>query len=192
MDKLKVFEKELDYIKNPNILKYANHAIELLPDYYFDVPGSSSGKYHPSFALGSGGLVRHVRACIRIAVELFRMEMFNYFTEDEKDLVVVALLLHDAAKSGIPKQTHTVADHPLVIVEYLRHQPDLANILPEEYEDKLYGAITTHMGGWNKSYDGIEILPKPRTKFENFVHLVDYLGSRKILEMNFDVAVNRD
>jgi hypothetical protein len=193
MDKLKVFEQELEYIVNPDIRKFAEKAVETLPDYFFSIPASSTGKYHPTYSLGEGGLVRHVRAAIRIMVELFRMNMFSYFTSDEKDLLIVALLLHDGAKSGIPKQNYSVAEHPLIIADYINNNPDLHGIISEEYLELMLSGIRSHMGQWNMTYDASkrEVLPKPISKFQNMVHLVDYLGSRKCLEMNFDVKVER-
>jgi hypothetical protein len=47
------------------------------------------------------------------------------------------------------------------------------------------------MGQWNKDYKtGMEIMPKPKDEYQKFVHLVDYLASRKCLEMNFDVPIS--
>lgn len=37
----------------------------------------------------------------------------------------------------------------------------------------------------NKSCE--EILPKPQTEMQKFTHLCDYLASRKMLEVNFNV-----
>ena len=42
------------------------------------------------------------------------------------------------------------------------------------------------MGPWNTDYDGNEILPKPKTKYENFVHMCDFLSSKKFLDVKFD------
>ena len=64
------FIKELEYIKNDDIRGFAKLALENLPDYFFDVAASSTGKYHPTYALGNGGLVRHTKAAVRIAFEL--------------------------------------------------------------------------------------------------------------------------
>ena len=103
MSRLKIFETELQYIKNPKIKEFTQKAIEKLPEYFFSVPASSTGKYHPSYALGDGGLVRHTKAATRIAVELFRMDCFKY-SEDEKDMIVASLILHDGCKSGLQKK----------------------------------------------------------------------------------------
>ena len=45
--------------------------------------------------------------------------------------------------------------------------------------------IESHMGPWNTDYNGNEVLPKPKTKYENFVHMCDYLSSKKFLNVNF-------
>ena len=47
-------------------------------------------------------------------------------------------------------------------------------------------AIKTHMGPWTTDYDGVEVLEKPKTKYQNFVHMCDFLASRKFLEVPFD------
>lgn len=50
-------------------------------------------------------------------------------------------------------------------------------------------SIESHMGQWNTSNkvkDKGIILPKPNDKYQEIVHLADYLASRKPLEMEFD------
>ena len=125
--KIKAFEDELNFIINPQIRLFAETAIGSLPDYFFEVPASSTGKYHPSYSLGSGGLLRHTRAAVRIAIELSRIEWWN-FSQDEMDLIVVSLMLHDGWKSGLPKQEFSVADHPNVAVFALKQQTDLQTL----------------------------------------------------------------
>lgn len=89
MEKKEVFNKEYEYIKNDRYKKCAKELIELLPDYFFKVPASSTGKYHPSFSLGEGGLVRHTKVAVRIAKELLDNNSLGHkFTEDEKDLLI--------------------------------------------------------------------------------------------------------
>lgn len=42
------FRSELELIKNENIKKTAKVLINMLPSYFFEVPASSSLKYHPN------------------------------------------------------------------------------------------------------------------------------------------------
>lgn len=52
--------------------------------------------------------------------------------------------------------------------------------------------IETHMGRWTKDYKSSrEVLQKPSTGMQNFVHQCDYLASRKCLEFNFDVELSQ-
>jgi 23S rRNA maturation-related 3'-5' exoribonuclease YhaM len=192
MNKTQVFQEELSQIRNPKIRGFTEKAIESLPDYFFEVPASSTGKYHPNYALGEGGLVRHTKAAVRIAIELFRVDMFKY-NDDEKDMIISALILHDGAKSGIQKQMYTITEHPLEITRYIRTNNDLNNILEENIFNTILGCIETHMGKWNRDYKtNKEVLPLPQTKMQKFVHICDYLASRKCLEFNFDVDVIRE
>ena len=58
--------------------------------------------------------------------------------------------------------------------------------LSDEQIDFVADCIKTHMGPWITDYDGNEVLEKPSTKYQNFVHMCDYLASRKFLEVEFD------
>ena len=110
--RLRVFEKELKMILNPNIRKFAEEAIKTFPDYFFEIGASSTGKHHPAYALGFGGLVRHTQAAIKIAAELFKIESYN-FTDDEKDLIIASLICHDAWKHGTDFAKFTIDTHRL-------------------------------------------------------------------------------
>jgi hypothetical protein len=45
------------------------------------------------------------------------------------------------------------------------------------------------MGAWNKSKDGIEIMPRPKTKAQKLIHWCDYVCSRRMFEVNFDAKI---
>ena len=159
----------------------------MLPDYFFSVAASSTGKYHPPYALGEGGLVRHTKAAVTIAHELLQLEMYNdVFTPAEKDLIIAALILHDGKKHGDNGSQYTVAEHPLVVADWIAGDEVLSDMLPASTLQVLRDAIASHMGQWNTDYKTKkEILPKPQTEIQKFVHLCDYLASRKYLEFNF-------
>ena len=186
MEKRDYFKKELEFIKNSKIRNSCLTMIELLPDYFFEIPASSTGKYHPEFTLGSAGLVRHVKAAVRIGHELLMDPVIgDKYTCDEKDLMLMALILHDGLKSGLEHNRYTQVDHPTLIKNYIIQNKDKLELSDDEV--KFIGkVIESHMGPWNKDYDGNEILPVPKTKYENFVHMCDYLASRKFLNIKFD------
>ena len=191
MDRLKIFEIELDYIINPNIREFTEKALNKLPEYFFSIPASSTGKFHPSYALGDGGLIRHTQAAVRIAVELFRIDLFKY-TEDEKDMIISSLILHDGCKSGLNHSKYTVTEHPLVVAKFIKNDDELIESLDKNTLNIITGCIESHMGQWTKDFKTKkDVLPRPKTKIQNFVHWCDYLASRKCLEFNFDVKIER-
>jgi len=54
--------------------------------------------------------------------------------------------------------------------------------------EQIAKCIKSHMGQWNTDYKTKEeMLPKPQNEIEKFTHLCDYLASRKMLEINFEV-----
>jgi hypothetical protein len=180
------FENEISWIHSEDIAKFAQYCVDNLPDYFFHVPASSSGKYHPSYALGDGGLLRHTKAALTIAKELFNLEMFP-FSEEYQDLILVSLMLHDGIKQGNGSGNHTVFEHPLYAADFIKKCNFESNLLNDEQEKFVCSAISSHMGQWNTARNSKTVLPMPKTKIEKFVHLCDYLASRKFLEVNFDV-----
>lgn len=188
MNKVKEFENELKYIKDESIRKFAEKTIKKLPDYFFEVPASSTGKYHPAYSLGSGGLLRHTRSAIRIAIELFQLMKFS---QEEEDLIIVALMFHDGWKHGESHSKWVLSDHPTV-AKYQIENIEFDHELSGEQIEFIAGCIHSHMGQWNYDYKTKqEILPKPQSRCQKFVHLADYLASRKCLTMEFDIPVKR-
>lgn len=185
MNKREVFEKELNYIKNIDIRESAEFMIEKLPDYFFEIPASSTGKYHPKFAASEHGLVKHTKVAVRIAYELMNNPIVNKFTEKEKDLIIMAILLHDGLKSGITYGKYTKTEHPLLIANYIKENRNNLKISDKDLEE-LCNMIASHMGPWNTDYNGNEILPVPKTAKERFVHMCDFLSSKKFLDVEFD------
>lgn len=186
MDKKEIFKKELSYIKNVNFRKDAEYLIENLPDYFFTVPASSTGKYHPAFSLGEGGLVRHTKALVRIANDLLENPAIgSKYTSDEKDLMLIAGLIHDGLKHGNNYNKYVVFDHPLVAAEYIKSNKDKLSMDNSSLK-LIVDVISSHMGPWTKDYNGKEVLPAPKTKYENFIHMCDYISAQRYLDIKFD------
>lgn len=182
MDRQKLFKVELDYIIDKDIKKSLSVMIDLIPEYFFIIPASSTGKYHPSYATGDGGLVRHTKAAVRMAYELFGIYKFSQHT---KDLIIMGLLLHDSLKKGEVEEKYTRFDHPVLAGEFIKkHEKELK--LNKEDIEFLYDIISSHMGRFNTSDYSDVILPLPKTPEQKFVHMCDYLASRKVLDVKFD------
>ena len=100
-EKAKIFDSILNTIENEDIRYFAEQCIETIPDYFWEVGASSTGKYHPQYALGELGLARHTCALVRFLNHILNVDCFgNKFTSREKDLMRVAGMMHDTRKSG--------------------------------------------------------------------------------------------
>ncbi len=185
MEKIDYFNREYGYIKDENKRNDLKLLISGLPDYFFLIPASSTGKYHPEFALREHGLVFHTKVAVRIAYELFNNPSVNNFTDSEKDIIIMALVLHDGFKSGKIKEVYTRFDHPLIASEYVMENKGKLSLSDDEAR-LLSSVIASHMGSWNRDYNGNEILPIPKDKYQRFVHMCDYLSSKKFINVKFD------
>ena len=186
MSKVEVFNKEYTYIKDEKNRENLKKLVGMLPDYFFEVAASSTGKYHPTISLGKGGLVRHSKTVVRIGNELLLNNCIgNIFTPNEKDLMLCALLVHDGLKHGINYSEYTAFDHPLQMAKFIRDNKEKFTWTDDEIEF-IAKCIETHMGEWTKDYRGNEILEKPSNRYQKFVHMCDFLASRKFLDIRFE------
>lgn len=186
MDREELFLDELGYIKDENYQDALLNIINMLPEYWLEEPASSTGKYHPEYALGKGGLLRHSKAAMRIGYELLSNPCIgDKYTSREKDLILMSLLVHDGLKLGIPQEKYTRFDHPILMGKFILDNKDEIGLNLED-ANFMNDVIKTHMGPWTTDYDGNEVLEKPKTKYQNFVHMCDFLASRKCILVPFD------
>jgi hypothetical protein len=180
------FTQEISYIKNLTYKENAEKLINLLPDYFYEVPASSTGKYHPNFALGEEGLLRHTKAAVRIAHELLENNTIGYsFTDDEKDLMIISLIMHDGLKHGLVKDKYVRFDHPVLMANYIKENKDKTTFTNNEI-NFISSVIASHMGEFNTNPYSDVVLPLPKNKYQRFVHMCDFLASRKFLDIKFE------
>jgi hypothetical protein len=171
------FTWELSLISDATIRVFTESILNGLPKYFWEVPASSTGKYHPDYALGKGGLVRHTKAAVKIANELFNLEMFRELLP-LRDSILSALILHDGLKHGKEFSEFTKFEHPVIMRDYL-----LENAKELPFIQTIANLIASHMGQWSQNSRSAILLPKPESKAGKFVHLCDYLASRKFIEV---------
>lgn len=186
MEKEELFKREINYIEDKNYQEILLKIISKLPEYWYHEAASSTGKYHPEYALGEGGLLRHSKAAMAIGYELLNNPAIsNKYTNREKDLMLMSLLVHDGLKLGIKQEKYTRFDHPILMGQFIIDNKDQFG-LNEEDAVFMNDVIKTHMGNWTTDYQGNEVLEPPKTKCQKFVHMCDFLASRKCLLVPFD------
>lgn len=181
MKTMKLFEREIALIKSESLRRvvydYMNDA-DYVPDYFWTDGASSSGKYHPQFSQGMGGLVRHTKAVVMFAEELLRMSSYAYMREEYKDYVIAACIIHDTVKYGWGKEIDKS--------EYANHADNAAQSFEEyckNYTDYtphylLLQAVRSHMGQWSTNKED-----RPFTSVDRCVHMADYMASRAFIDI---------
>lgn len=187
--KSSIFNSILDTIESEDIRKFAERCIQTIPDYFWDVGASSTGRYHPQYALGDLGLARHTCALVRFLNHIFAVKCFGEnFTQREKDLMRVAGMMHDSRKSGsnedFQKNKYTKFNHPLLAGDVIRNLR--GHELADDEVEMIATTIESHMGEWNTDKRSSTVLPLPTNKFQKILHLADYLASRKDIEVLFN------
>ena len=176
-------------IVNEDVREFAKVLVDGLPNYIWEVGASSTGKYHPAYSLGEGGLMRHQIAVVRFLNYFFELEQYNsQFGSRKMDLMRVAGLVHDGRKSGeqsdYERSKFTRFEHPVQMANVIRSYD--GQYLNHEEIEFIAHCIESHMGQWNTDRKSSTVLPKPLDVYQQFVHLADYLASRKDLTMAFD------
>lgn len=186
---------EIDSIQAPDIRLFGIKLLNTIPDYFFSVSASSSGKYHPACDLGEGGLVRHSINVKRMLDHLLVPEGYYDFTDREKNLLRLAALFHDCMKSGTQSDyesnPHTKFLHPVYASAFIMVQSSMCDF---PYDDAVFvaDAVASHMGQWCKSPKLEGTLPTPSRPAQRILHLADYLASRKDINISLDTDMSNE
>ena len=173
------FEREIQNIESEDLRDFVRFFFaERVGAWFWESGASSSGKYHPAFAQGKGGLVRHTRAAAWFGEELLRMSSYAYMKAEYKDYARVAILLHDTRKYG----NGDTEDKDCYKVHGKLAADDVAAAWQEFFGSPcsafLYHAILSHMGQWVEDRDY-----RPFTNIDRLVHMADYMASRPFIDI---------
>ena len=178
MRNVQFFEREINLIVNEDLrMAVKSYMEEATPDYFWTDGASASGKFHPKFSQGEGGLVRHTKAVVMFAEELLRMSSYAYMREEYKDYVIAACLVHDTKKYGLNEFDKS---------EYKNHAKNASIAFAEWCETEfgfephflLLNAIESHMGQWSTDKED-----RPFTSVDRCVHMADYIASRNFIDI---------
>ncbi|MFH1552136.1 MAG: DUF2779 domain-containing protein [Candidatus Omnitrophota bacterium] len=189
---LNVFEKELAEIKDEEVREFAIDALKLAPDYVWESPSSTSGKYHPEDETRAGGLVLHTQRVFEAASKIADEYKLS---SDERDRLLVASLFHDMAKYGhtdeiynhLPSRWEHYRLHPQLVrtmtgglkkkyekMKFKKKKGNTTNVYEEvEVYEEIIGLVERHEGAWSR--EGYE----PETDLQRMMHIADYSVARR-------------
>lgn len=138
-------------------------------------PASSTGKYHPKYASGEGGLIRHIKVVVQNVIELIRA---TPAVESEKDELIAAAILHDMWKYPEDRDHEfTAFDHPALGGQWCK----------DHGFDTIGRLIAAHQGIWTTSRQMPGFENEQPRKFDEWVlHYSDLMASRAYLACDFD------
>jgi hypothetical protein len=159
---------EVTLIEDPELREQTISALGRgVPDYFWEVPATGSGKYHNIYSRRKYGLWVHVKMVFTVYERIVRSEIEQgNITKQEADMGRAAILLHDMLKYGHAYESgdSTVPNHDKLAGHWLAHNSEL----PQPVID----AVKAHNGPW---YDG----PEPSSKLDQLVHHCDMVASTK-------------
>jgi hypothetical protein len=97
-EKLGVFAQYLELIQTPQIREFTEYVLVKLPEYFWTLPASTTGRNHGK----EETLIGHVLACLYIAKQVNEAQFKDHWTQRQKDQLYSSLMLHDGWRCGEP------------------------------------------------------------------------------------------
>ncbi|MDA0345405.1 MAG: HD domain-containing protein, partial [Proteobacteria bacterium] len=160
-------------------------SILLKAEIFWNIPSSFSGKYHPQDEHGPGGNVLHTKRVVRIADILSESYALS---DDEKNVVIAACLLHDVTKGIMdnsdelsfqydPMHPYTVAKFvsncQMYDKEYGNDSQSSSLFISEESIQTILRLVRCHLGPWSPVPETY-----PITYLDYIVHIADNIASK--------------
>lgn len=166
---------EVSQIDDYDIREFVKMTLDEVDPIHRIKPASSTGKYHPKYAAGEGGLIRHIKVTVRNVIELIRA---TPAVESEKDELIAAAILHDMWKYPEGRDHEfTAFDHPALGGQWCK----------DHGFDTIGRLIAAHQGIWTTSRQMPGFENEQPRKFDEWVlHYSDLLASRTYLRCDFD------
>lgn len=166
---------EVAQIDDYDIREFVKMTLDNVDPIHRIKPASSTGKYHPKYASGEGGLIRHIKVVVQNVIELIRA---TPAVESEKDELIAAAILHDMWKYPEGRDHEfTAFDHPALGGQWCK----------DHGFDTIGRLIAAHQGIWTTSRQMPGFENEQPRKFDEWVlHYSDLMASRAYLACDFD------
>ena len=163
---------------------------DMVPDYFWTAPASSSGKYHPKWELGVGGLVRHT--CL-VASYFSRLIQAYELDPIWTDIGIAAAILHDCRKfsltlnaEGFPSDRDYAKDHGVRFFRDLLDSDIFSGYDVDVNVHHILDGIRFHSGRWASVTSGVlegsaDYWPELKAMCDT-VHMADMVASHRLDE----------
>jgi len=198
LEQAEIIKKLIWLIEDDDLRAFTYFILSQSHPTFWSIPSSSSGKYHPEYENGDGGLIRHIKVVMALALNAMRRFGYSHEYQSDanqnakmRDIIAFAVITHDWGKNGHPLKdwgkftTKTHGEDTAKIIEeellpkFIKFFPEIKN--QEELKDMVQQAcfsIQHHYGIWSK--EKLRPSDEKLNDIARIVHEADYYSSRKI------------
>ena len=175
-------EPEIDLISDPNIRKFVRYLLKNAPAFW-KAPGSQDAGIHPPDEEFEGGLVKHTKRVVRIA--LLMAVGIDLEGQYEHDCLIAAAILHDISKYLMDQEEELIIFdpmHPYTVDRFvhwarqesmnLGSESDNAVDIDTQYIELILRLIRCSHGVWSPIPETI-----PTSELEKVLHQADFIAS---------------
>lgn len=183
-EKIAVFKPQLEKFETEEMRLYCEDMIEQIPDYIFEMPSSTSGKYHNATQCLPHGQIYHIIMFAEIMNYRLALKgnQEKFKSPTQRDAMRCTPIFHDALKCGTNSSAFSVHEHPMLAGQWVR-EANVEHDIDEKVKEAIARMCERHSGEWTSSKKSKTILPEPENAMELFVHECDYLSSRNNIDM---------
>lgn len=183
-EKIAVFKPQLEKFETEEMRLYCEDMIEQIPDYIFEMPSSTSGKYHNATQCMPHGQIYHIIMFSEIMNYRLALKgnQEKFKSPAQRDAMRCTPIFHDALKCGTNGSAFSVHDHPMLAGQWVR-EANVEHDIDEKVKEAIARMCERHSGEWTTSKKSKVVLPEPENAMELFVHECDYLSSRNNIDM---------
>lgn len=182
--KIAVFQPLLDKFETEEMMLYCKDMIKTIPDYIFEMPSSTSGKYHNATQCLPHGQIYHIIMFAEILNYLLALKcnMEKFKSPRQRDAMRCVPIFHDALKCGTGGSTFTVHEHPMLAGTWVR-ETTVEHDVDASAKEAIARMCERHSGEWTTSKKSTIVLPEPENEMERMIHMCDILSSRNNIDM---------
>lgn len=183
-EKIAVFQPYLNKFETEEMRLYCEDMIALMPDYIFEIPSSTSGRFHNKTQCETHGQIYHIIMFAEIMNYRLALKgnQEKFKSPVQRDAMRCTPMLHDALKCGLNGSTFSVHEHPMLAGQWVR-ETKVEHDIDDKTKEAIARMVERHSGEWTSSKKSKVVLPEPENAMELFVHECDYLSSRSNIDM---------
>lgn len=189
LDKQNIFREYLDTFETEEMKRYCRDMIGEIPEYIFEIPSSTSFKYHNKTQCQQHGQIMHILMFGEIMNYILGLEyaQIKFPHPKQRDCFRCTPIFHDALKCGLEGSKYTVHEHPMLASKWIK-ETIVEHDIDTETKEYIARLCESHSGQWRENPRSNVKLPGLENDEQFLVHLCDYLSSRN----NIDMIYSRD